>query len=133
MLSERRGNLVIFIPFCNMNLLISLHSIFQDEESLGREEEVEATGLQEDLDAVGLEDTSDGGGQDSEEEEGHEEGEEGHEEGAGLYNEVLEGGGVDRSASGSVTSHRLRSIHLVRPSVAPCDDNRVVIIPCGDG
>jgi hypothetical protein len=74
MLSERRGNLVIFIPFCNMNLLISLHSIFQDEESLGREEEVEATGLQEDLDAAGLEDTSDGGGQDSEEEEGHEEG-----------------------------------------------------------
>jgi hypothetical protein len=44
-----------------MNLLISLHSIFQDEESLGREEEVEATGL-EDLDVVGLEDTSDSGG-----------------------------------------------------------------------
>jgi hypothetical protein len=44
-----------------MNLLISLHSIFQDEESLGREEEVEATGL-EDLDDVGLEDTSDSGG-----------------------------------------------------------------------
>jgi hypothetical protein len=44
-----------------MNLLISLHSIFQDEESLGREEEVEATGL-EDLDVVGLKDTSDSGG-----------------------------------------------------------------------
>jgi hypothetical protein len=44
-----------------MNLLISLHSIFQDEESLGQEEEVEATGL-EDLDVVGLEDTSDSGG-----------------------------------------------------------------------
>jgi hypothetical protein len=28
MLSERRGNLVIFIPFCNMNLLISFYSIF---------------------------------------------------------------------------------------------------------
>jgi hypothetical protein len=27
--------------FCNMNLLISFHSIFQDEESLGREEEVD--------------------------------------------------------------------------------------------
>jgi hypothetical protein len=45
-----------------MNLLISLHSIFQDEESLGREEEVEATRLENDLDATGLEDTSDGGG-----------------------------------------------------------------------
>jgi hypothetical protein len=63
-----------------MNLLISLYTIFQDKESLGREEEVEAVGLEEDLDAAWLEDTSDGGGQDSEEEEGHE-------EGAGLYDE----------------------------------------------
>jgi hypothetical protein len=61
-----------------MNLLISLHSIFQDEESLGREEEVEASGIEEDLDAVGLKDTSDGGGQDTEEEEGNEEGKAGH-------------------------------------------------------
>jgi hypothetical protein len=38
-----------------MNLLISLHSIFQDEESLGLEE-VETVGLEEDLDVVGLED-----------------------------------------------------------------------------
>jgi hypothetical protein len=60
-----------------MNLLTSLHSIFQNEESLGREEEVQVAGLEEDLDAVGLEDTSDGIGQDSEEEEGHEVGEEG--------------------------------------------------------
>jgi hypothetical protein len=52
----------IFIPFFNMNLLISLHSIFQDEESLGREEEVEATGLEEDLNAEGLKDTSNGRG-----------------------------------------------------------------------
>jgi hypothetical protein len=66
-----------------MNLLISLHSIFQDEESLRREEEVEVAGLEEDLDAVGLEDTSNGRGQDSEEEDE----EEGHEEGAGLYDE----------------------------------------------
>jgi hypothetical protein len=35
----------IFIPFYNMNLLISLPSIFQDEESLGWEEEVEVAGL----------------------------------------------------------------------------------------
>jgi hypothetical protein len=28
MLSERQGNLIIFIPFYNMNLLISLNSIF---------------------------------------------------------------------------------------------------------
>jgi hypothetical protein len=60
-----------------MNLLTSLHSIFQNEESLGREEEVQVAGLEEDLDAMGLEDTSDGIGQDSEEEEGHEVGEEG--------------------------------------------------------
>jgi hypothetical protein len=52
----------IFIPFCNMNLLISLHSIFQDEESLGQEEEVEAAGLEEDLEASGLKKTTDGGG-----------------------------------------------------------------------
>jgi hypothetical protein len=78
MFSERQGNLFIFIPFSNMNLLISLHAIFQDKESLGREEEVEATGL---------EDTSDGGGQDSEE------GEEGHEEGAGQYEERVRGDG----------------------------------------
>jgi hypothetical protein len=45
-----------------MNLLIHLHSIFKDEESLGQEEEVEAVGLEEDLETVGLEDTSDGGG-----------------------------------------------------------------------
>jgi hypothetical protein len=57
-----------------MNLLISLHSIFQDEESLGREEEVEGARLEEDLDATGLEDTSNGGGQNSKEEERHEEG-----------------------------------------------------------
>jgi hypothetical protein len=63
-----------------MNLSISSHSIFQDEESLGREEEVEAVVL-DDLDAVGLEDTTDGGGQDSKEE--------GHEEGAGLYDEEV--------------------------------------------
>jgi hypothetical protein len=44
-----------------MNLLISLHSIFQDEESLGRKEEVEVVGL-EDLDAVRLEETSNGRG-----------------------------------------------------------------------
>jgi hypothetical protein len=75
MFSERQGNLFIFIPFSNMNLLISLHAIFQDKESLGREEEVEA---------IGLEDTSDGGGQDSEE---------GHEEGAGQYEERVRGDG----------------------------------------
>jgi hypothetical protein len=66
-----------------MNLLISLHSIFQDKESLGREEEVEVAGL-EDLEAVGLKETSNGGGRDSEEEE---EEEEGHEDGAGLDDE----------------------------------------------
>jgi hypothetical protein len=41
-----------------MNLLIFLHSIFQ-EESLTREEEVEATGLEEYLEVAGLEETFD--------------------------------------------------------------------------
>jgi hypothetical protein len=104
-----------------MNLLISLDSIFQDEESLGREEEVEAMGREEDLDAARLEDTSDGGGHDSKEEEGHE-------EGVRLYDE----GWGDKSASGSASPHRLRSSHLIHPPIAPRDDNRVVIIPCGD-
>jgi hypothetical protein len=36
-----------------MNLLISLHATFYDEESLGQEEEVEAAGLEEDLDVAG--------------------------------------------------------------------------------
>jgi hypothetical protein len=36
-----------------MNLLISFHSIFQDEESLGREEEVEHVGQEEDLEVGG--------------------------------------------------------------------------------
>jgi hypothetical protein len=67
-----------------MNLLISLHSIFQDEESLEREEEVEAVGLEEDLEPAGLEETSNGGGHDSEEEE---EKEERCEDVAGLDNE----------------------------------------------
>jgi hypothetical protein len=65
-----------------MNLLISLHSIFQDEKSLVQEEEVEAAGLEEDLEDVGLEETSNGGGQDSEDED-----EEGHEDSARLDNE----------------------------------------------
>jgi hypothetical protein len=54
---------------------------FQDEESLGREEEVEAAGLEEDLEVVGLEETSNGGGQDFEEE--------GHEDVAGLDDKGL--------------------------------------------
>jgi hypothetical protein len=60
-----------------MNLLISLYSIFKDEESLWWEEKVEI---------VGLEETSDGG-QDSKEEDDKEENEEGHEEGVGLDDE----------------------------------------------
>jgi hypothetical protein len=45
-----------------MNLLISLHSIFQNNESLEWEEEVKVAGMEEDLDATRLEDTFDGGG-----------------------------------------------------------------------
>jgi hypothetical protein len=117
LLSERRGNLFILIPFSNMNLLTSLHSIFHHEESLRREEEVEATGLEEEVEATRLEeeDLDEDGGQDSEEEEdedeeeeeGHEEGEEGHDEGWG-----------DRSASIPASSHQVRTSHLVHPPVA---------------
>jgi hypothetical protein len=66
-----------------------LHSIFQDDESLGWEEEVEVVGLEEDLDAVGHEGTSDGGRQDSAKEEDEEEEE--HEDDAGLYNDGVTG------------------------------------------
>jgi hypothetical protein len=62
--------------FSNMKLLTSLHLIFQEENSLRREEEVEGT--------------SDDGGQDSEEEEEHEEEEheeEGHYEGEARHYE----------------------------------------------
>jgi hypothetical protein len=38
-----------------MNLLTSLHSIFQHEESLRQKEEVEATGLEEEVEATRLE------------------------------------------------------------------------------
>jgi hypothetical protein len=79
-------HLFIFIPFSNMNLLTSLHSIFQHEESLRREEEVEATGLEEEVEDIGLEeDLDENRGQDSKEEE--DEGEEGHEDGVGLHDE----------------------------------------------
>jgi hypothetical protein len=72
-----------------MNLLTSLHSIFQNEESLRREEEVEATGLEEEVEATRLEeeDLDEDGGYDSEEEEDKDEEEEGQEDGAGLYDE----------------------------------------------
>jgi hypothetical protein len=39
----------------------------------------------------------------------------------------------DVSASRSASSYRFRSSHLVCPLVVPRDDNRVVIVPCGDG
>jgi hypothetical protein len=41
-------------------------------------------------------------------------------------------GGGDGSASGSASSHRYRTSHLVRPPIAPHEDNRVIIIPSGD-
>jgi hypothetical protein len=34
----------IFIPFCNMNLLIAFNTILQNEESLRQEEEVQDAG-----------------------------------------------------------------------------------------
>jgi hypothetical protein len=106
-----------------MNLLASLYSIFQHEESLRREEEVEAMGLKE-------EDLDEDGGQEYEEEEDEEEEEEGHEDGVGLYDE---GVGHDRSGSGPVSSRRVRTSHLVHPPIAPREENRVVIVPSSDG
>jgi hypothetical protein len=90
--------------------------------SLRREEEVEATGLEEDLD--------EDGGHDFEEEEDEDDEEEGHEDGAELYDEGVEG---DGSASGSSSSCRVRTSHLVRPPVVSREENRVVIVPSGDG
>jgi hypothetical protein len=42
-------------------------------------------------------------------------------------------GGGDGSALGSTSTHLFRRIHLIRHPIAPCDDNKVVIIPCCDG
>jgi hypothetical protein len=38
----------------------------------------------------------------------------------------------DISTLGSASSRRYRTSHLIRPPVAPHDDNRVVIVPSGD-
>jgi hypothetical protein len=96
--------------------------------SLRREEEVEATGLEEDLDEDGGQDFEEE--EDEDDEEGHEEWEEGHEDGAELYDEGVEG---DGSASGSSSSCRVRTSHLVRPPVVSREENRVVIVPSDDG
>jgi hypothetical protein len=49
----------------------------------------------------------------------------------------IEGVGGDRCASGSTSTHRFWSSHLIpiHTSVLekPHGDNRVVIMPCGDG
>jgi hypothetical protein len=71
--------------FANMNLLIAFHTILQNEESLGRLEEVEDVGQEEDLEVERLEESLDGGQEHSKEEEDDEE--EGHEEGEGLDDE----------------------------------------------
>jgi hypothetical protein len=42
------------------------------------------------------------------------------------------GGAGDGSTSGSASSRRYRTSHLVRPPVAPHEDNRVVIVPSDD-
>jgi hypothetical protein len=86
---------------------------------------VEDAGREEDLEVVGREESFDGGQEDSEEDEE----EKGHEEGAELDDEAI---GVDRSASGSASTHRFRSSHLIHPPIATHVDNRVIINPCGD-
>jgi hypothetical protein len=76
-------------------------------------------------------DTSDGEGQDSEEEEEEHEEDEGHYEGEARHyeDEVV---GCYGSALGSASSCRYKTSHLVRPPVAPHEDNRVVNIPSDD-
>jgi hypothetical protein len=49
-----------------------------------------------------------------------------------VWGNTMRGGG-DGSASGSTSTCQFRSSHLVHPPLAPHGDNRVVIIPCGDG
>jgi hypothetical protein len=45
-----------------------------------------------------------------------------------------DGGEGDGSATGSVSRHRwFRRSHVVAPPVVPHTDNRILIIPCGDG
>jgi hypothetical protein len=75
-------------------------------------------------------DTSDGEGQDSEEEEEHEEDERHYEGEARHYEDEVVG--CDRSALGSASSCRYKTSHLVRPPVAPHEDNRVVNVPYDD-
>jgi hypothetical protein len=79
-----------------------------------------------------------GGGQEDEDSDGA--GQEQHEDLEGLGQEhhggfaYDEGGERDRSAAGSTSRHhRFRRSHVVAPPIAPHTDNRVVIIPCGDG
>jgi hypothetical protein len=43
-----------------MNLLISFHSIFQDQETSGWEEDLEIAGQEENLEVVGWEENPDG-------------------------------------------------------------------------
>jgi hypothetical protein len=52
-----------------------------------------------------------------------------HDDSVGLYDE----GWGDGSALGSVSSHQFRRSHLIYTLVAPCDDNRVVIVLSNDG
>jgi hypothetical protein len=42
-------------------------------------------------------------------------------------------GGTDGSASGPASSCHVRTSHLLRPPIAPREENRVFIIPSGDG
>jgi hypothetical protein len=79
-----------------------------------------------------------GGGQEDEDSDGA--GQEQHEDLEGLGQEHHggfaddEGGERDGSTAGSTSRRRwFRRSHVVAPPIAPHTDNRVVIIPCGDG
>jgi hypothetical protein len=116
-----------------MNLLTSLHFIFQHEESLRRGRRWRLRGWRRRWRLRGWRRTEDrtprrrrtrrrrrgarGGGGGA----------------RGQYRVVRRGGGGDGSASGPASSRRVRTSHLVHPPVTPCEENMIVIIPSDDG
>jgi hypothetical protein len=89
---------------------------------------------------VGQEDSEGVGGRGQEDEDSDGVGQEEHEdlEGSGQEHHGgftdYEGGEGDGSATGSGSIHRwFKRRHMATPPVAPHTDNRVLIIPCGDG
>jgi hypothetical protein len=114
-----------------MNLLTYLHSIFHHEESLRWEEEVEATELEEEVEAMRLEEEEDLD-EDRTLRRRTRRRRRGRSGMRTVWGCMMRGWG-DGSTSGPASSRRVRTSHLVRPPVAPHEENMVVIVPSGDG